>query len=159
MPIDYNDREEDTEYAIDDRGIALLKFGRGVISFETGVISQTNYRIGMARAVFPSDYTPGFEYVSIYNMRQTLDQLLEEFGKLKKENQEIKQKITEINKKQEIVEIFDLPNNAIEEIIIDYLKNHPNEEIYPSDIAFNYNLDAKKVYDICEKLKEEGKLL
>ena len=158
MPKDYNDKEE-TEYAIDDRGIPSIKLGQGVISFRTEVISQTDYNVGMARTIIPSSYTPEFEYIPIYNMRQTLDQLLEEFGKLKKENEEIKQKLTEITKKPEFVEIIDLPNNAIEEIIIDYLTNHPNEEIYPSDISFNYNLDAKKVFDICEKLKEEGKLL
>lgn len=72
---------------------------------------------------------------------------------------DIRRKLTQITEKTDIIDIIDLPYKAIEEIIIDFLKTHQNEEVFPSDIAFEYHLDAKKVYDICEKLKSEGKIV
>ena len=45
------------------------------------------------------------------------------------------------------------------ELIIKFLKDNKNRTIYPSDIAFEYNLDAKKVFEICQKLKREGKII
>ena len=57
------------------------------------------------------------------------------------------------------VKIRELPDKVIEVIILDYLGRNRGKTVYPSDIAFAYNLDAKKVFDICQKLKEEGKIV
>lgn len=62
-------------------------------------------------------------------------------------------------KKQKTIKIQTLSNNIIEQIILDFIKLHSNEDIYPSDIAFSFNLDRKKVFEIYKKLKKEGKLI
>lgn len=64
-----------------------------------------------------------------------------------------------IERVEEMIEIQDLSDEVIEEIISDYVKMHKKETIYPSDIAFAFNLDAEKVFNICQKLIEEGKLI
>ena len=57
------------------------------------------------------------------------------------------------------IKIQDLPDNIIEEKIFYYLKTHKDKEVYPSDIAWACNLDARKVFDICQRLKKEDKLV
>jgi hypothetical protein len=59
----------------------------------------------------------------------------------------------------EVQEIQDLPDEVIEEIIINYLKDNPDKEVFPSDVAFAFNLDAYKVFEISERMKEEGKIV
>lgn len=88
---------------------------------------------------------------------------------LKNENNELKQKfedlisgeliIPQIDIKSKVIEIQELPDHKIEKIIIKYLKKNKNKINYSSDIAFTYNLDAKKVFEICQKLKKEGQLV
>ena len=56
------------------------------------------------------------------------------------------------------IEIQKLSDETIEAIIIDYLKRHEKEEVYPSDIAFAFNLDADQVRRVCLKLVQEGRL-
>ncbi|TXT61728.1 MAG: hypothetical protein BAJALOKI1v1_1100017 [Promethearchaeota archaeon] len=63
------------------------------------------------------------------------------------------------DKNIEIQEIQDLSEETIERIILDYLKRNKDKEIYPSDIAFAFNLEAKKVFEISQRLKKEGKLV
>lgn len=55
--------------------------------------------------------------------------------------------------------IQDLSEKIIKEIILDYLEKNPNKEIFPSDIAFAFNLDSYKVFKISEKMKKEGIIL
>lgn len=57
------------------------------------------------------------------------------------------------------IEIQDLSEETIEKIIFDYIDKNKGKKIYPSDIAFAFNLDVEKVFNICEKLKKEGKLI
>lgn len=64
-----------------------------------------------------------------------------------------------IDSKLKVIEIQELSDKKIENIIIKYLKKNKGKEIYPSDIAIEYNLDAKRVFDICQNLKKEGKLI
>jgi len=47
----------------------------------------------------------------------------------------------------------------LEKFILMYLDEHQNETIYPSDIAFEHNLDARQVFETCIKLKKEGKIM
>ena len=51
-----------------------------------------------------------------------------------------------------------MSDKKIGKLILNYLKEHKGEELYPSDIAFEYNLDTKKVFEICQELKKEGKI-
>ena len=44
----------------------------------------------------------------------------------------------------------------IESIIIKYLKNNRYKTIFPSDIAYKFSLDPRRVFEICRKLKKEG---
>ncbi|MHA1197034.1 MAG: hypothetical protein ACTSRH_08205 [Promethearchaeota archaeon] len=90
---------------------------------------------------------------------QIINNLKQEIEKLKEENKEIKQKINEIYQSEEFDEIKELSNDEIEKLIIKFLKDNKNRTVYPSDIAFEYNLDAKKVFEICQKLKREGKII
>lgn len=160
---DYKDEEKATEYWIDSDGITLIRVAPG--TGETGAIDktpETDHNIITAGEIFPLNYTPkgwNRNFESIYNIPQTLNHLIEEFNKLKKENNDIKRKLTEIAEKPEIIDILNLSDKIIEEIIVDYLKTHQDKDIFPSDIAFEYKLEAKKVFDICEKLKNEGKIL
>ncbi len=60
---------------------------------------------------------------------------------------------------KKIVKIKNLRDEEIESIIINYLKNNRDKVVYPSDIAFRFKLDARKVFEICQKLKKEGKII
>ena len=59
----------------------------------------------------------------------------------------------------EVQEIQDLPDEIVEEIIIEYLKNNPDKTVFPSDVAFAFNLDAFKIFEISERMREEGKIV
>ena len=80
-------------------------------------------------------------------------------------NEELVDKITNLSGEQKeveddfVVEIQDLPEKIIENIIIHYLESHKDQEIFPSDIAFAHNLDAKKVFNVSKRLKKEGKII
>ena len=58
----------------------------------------------------------------------------------------------------EVIKIKELSDKKIEKIILKFLKKNEEYEVFPSDIAFKYNLDARRVYEIAEKLKKEGKI-
>lgn len=60
---------------------------------------------------------------------------------------------------EDIIEIQKLPIDVIKKIIFSYLKNHRKKEVYPSDIAWAFNLDAWEVFVICKRLIKEGKLI
>ncbi len=90
---------------------------------------------------------------------KSLEKLSNEIDFLKRENQDIKQKINQFYSEPETIQIKELSDKKIEKIILTYLKENKDQEFFPSDIAFEFNLDAKKVFDICQKLKEEGKIL
>ncbi len=158
----YKDEEEEaTEYPRDLQGMVLIKVPPDTFSIGSGALAeipQTDYNIGNPRWGLPLIYSPEYEYISLYNIPQTLNRLVEEFNKLKEENRDIRRKLTQITEKPNIIDILDLPDKAIEEVITEFLNTHQNKEVFPSDIAFEYHLDAKKVYDICEKLKSEGKI-
>lgn len=72
----------------------------------------------------------------------------------------LKERIIKIEKKleDEVIATPDLSDEVIEKIIKDYLEKHQEKKVYPSDIAFAFNLDAKKVFDICCRLEKENKL-
>lgn len=83
-------------------------------------------------------------------------------------NKEILKKLEYIDKEsfnqnnvaeEEMIEIQDLSEEVIEKIILDYIEKNKGKEIYPSDIAFAFNLNAENVFNICQKLKKEGKLI
>lgn len=96
--------------------------------------------------------------VSVPDLFNTIDILKAEISDLKIGHNKLIQKINEFFPKPDYVEIRKLPEKGIEKIILKYLKKNKNRTIYPSDIAFKYNLDAKKVFTICQKLKEEGRI-
>lgn len=52
-------------------------------------------------------------------------------------------------------------DEEIRKLIIKYIKENRrvNKAIYPSDIALAHDLDMKRVFDITEKMIEEGKLV
>ena len=60
---------------------------------------------------------------------------------------------------EKMIEIQDLSEEVIEKIIFDHIDRNKEKEIYPSDIAFAFNIDAEKVFNICQRLKKEGKLI
>ena len=105
----------------------------------------------------------------ISDLLKNMEILKSEVEILKNENDELKQKfedlisgeliIPQIDVRSTVIEIQELPDHKIEKIIIKYLKKNKNKINYPSDIAFTYNLDAKKVFEICQKLKKEGQLV
>lgn len=66
---------------------------------------------------------------------------------------------TNSNYEEDMIEIQDLDDDVIENVIFNYLKEKKKKEVYPSDIAIAFNLDAKKVFEICQRLKKEGKLV
>lgn len=68
-------------------------------------------------------------------------------------NREIHEKIESLF--EDVIQIQDLSDDTIEKIIIEYLERHKGEIVYPSDIAFAFNLDAKKVFKISQKMKRE----
>jgi hypothetical protein len=82
-------------------------------------------------------------------------EILKKLDELKRVNSE---KMIEFEE-EKMIEIQELPDDVIEKIIYDYLNKNKNKEVYPSDIAFAFNLDARKVFDLCQKLKKEGKLV
>jgi len=95
----------------------------------------------------------------LYDYSNTIDIIRNEIEHLKKENEEIKQKLIEFYPEQRIIQIKVKSDHEIEKIVIKYLKKHKGNEVFPSDIAFDYHLDARKVFDICQKLKKEGKII
>jgi len=72
----------------------------------------------------------------------------------------LKERIMKIEKKleDEVIEVQDLSDEVIEKIIMDFLEKHQEKKVYPSDIAFAFNLDAKKVFELCCRLEKENKL-
>lgn len=59
----------------------------------------------------------------------------------------------------EAVKIKEMSDKDIEKKILKYLKKNKNQEVFPSDIAFKYNLDARKVFEISEILRKDGKII
>ncbi|TFF87127.1 MAG: hypothetical protein EU549_05370 [Promethearchaeota archaeon] len=53
-------------------------------------------------------------------------------------------------------EIENLPEDKVIDLIINFLENKKSEIVYPSDIAYEYGLDPRRVFEICRKLKERG---
>ena len=51
---------------------------------------------------------------------------------------------------------FDLSKPVLRSIIVDFLEYSGFDEIRPSDIAFSFNLNFKKVYEVCRELKKKG---
>ena len=51
---------------------------------------------------------------------------------------------------------FDLSKPVLRSIIVDFLEYSGFDEIRPSDIAFAFNLNFKKVYEVCRELKKKG---
>lgn len=94
--------------------------------------------------------------------------LKSEIQTLNMENNELKQRFDKIESYEkhrklnfseiEVVKIKELSDKEIEKKILKYLKKNKTQEVFPSDIAFEYNLDARKVFEISEKLKKNGKL-
>lgn len=98
--------------------------------------------------------------MSIYSKTQVFARIFSEIEELKNENKEIREKLDKLESQEIIiVENEDLSDIKIEMIILNYLRSNQGKEIFPSDIAFKYDLDARKVFEICNKLKKEGKLI
>lgn len=103
--------------------------------------------------------SPRFKiYSRLPEIYKNMKLLKSEIKSLKQENNEIKQRLDDLYPIQEIIEIKELPDKKIVKLILKYLKEHKNQVVYPSDIAFENNLDAKKVFEICEKLKNEEEI-
>lgn len=98
-----------------------------------------------------------------------INRLKSEIQTLNLENNELKQRFDEIqhSEKQhqldfteiEAVKIKKMSDKDIEKKILKYLKKNKNQEVFPSDIAFKYNLDARKVFEISEILRKDGKII
>ena len=91
-------------------------------------------------------------------LEEYFGQLKSQIDILKEENKEIKKKLDIISSNAWVVQILDLSEQQIEDLIIQYLQEHKGKEIYPSDIAFEFDLDARNVFEITERMKMEGKL-
>jgi aminopeptidase-like protein len=50
----------------------------------------------------------------------------------------------------------DISDKKIKEIIVLFLCGKKSEIIYPIDIANKFNLEPRRVFDICQKLKHDG---
>lgn len=103
-----------------------------------------------------------------YDMIERIDRvtlIMEEFLDTNKallnKMEEIRNEFHGMSEKEEgeLIEIQDLSEETIEKLIFDYLKEKKKKTVYPSDIAIAFNLDTKKVFDICQSLKEEGRLV
>lgn len=151
----------DKDFILDESGHYVMNLPEGTVTISTEVTGQrtgeiiktTHYFTGY----FSSETSQSFVNVSDFFKR--LDILNSEIEKLKKENLEIRQRFDEIINEPELVEIKEFPDRKIEKIVLKFLKKHRNDEVYPSDIAFKYKLDARKVFEVCQKLKKEGKIV
>ena len=57
-----------------------------------------------------------------------------------------------------VIQINDVDFKTAKEEILNYLKEKSGEEVYPSDMAEDLGLDLSLVFEVVEKLKEEGRL-
>lgn len=58
----------------------------------------------------------------------------------------------------DVIEPREIDDAEIEKIVLQYLKDHDGEVVYPSDIAFSQRLGARRTFEVCQKLKKEGKI-
>lgn len=123
------------------------------VFLKTGEIPSIPFSI---TAWIQTDINTGVIYVS--DLFNKIDMLKAEISDLKIGYNKLNQRINELFPKSDFIEIKELSEKKIEKIILKYLRNNRDKTIYPSDIAFINNLNAKKVFDICQKLKKEGKI-
>ncbi len=90
------------------------------------------------------------------SLTNELIQLRNENREIRKEYNEIKTRLKELARGPERIEVIELPGIKIRELIIKYYSEHKGEEIYPSDVAYALNLEARKVFELCENLRKEG---
>lgn len=95
----------------------------------------------------------------LISLAYELSELRNENKEIRKEYNEIKQKLNVLTQQPERIVVFEKPDEEIRELIIQYYKEHEGEEIYPSDVAYAYNLEARKVFEICENLRKRGILI
>lgn len=154
-------KEEEETYVEDDDGFWSRKVPEETFYYLT--TRDQEPKTGEIRIMqVPSEKlptSPRFIFTSgISDFLESIEMIKAEIEQLKQENEEIRNKLKERQIQSEVIKIRDIPDHKIEKLIIKYLKKHEDEEIYPSDIAFAFNLDAKKVFNICLKIKKEGKL-
>lgn len=152
---------QDEDYVLDEGGHCVMKLPEGIVKISTEVSEQKTgetIKTPIYFTGFFSSETPQ-SLANFPDLFKKLEFLNLELEILKKENLEIRQKFDEYINKSEVIEIRELPDSKIEKKILKFLKKHREEEVYPSDIAFTYNLDTKKVFEICQKLKKEGKII
>lgn len=63
-----------------------------------------------------------------------------------------------INEKLKTIKFKNTGLKKAEKEILNYLKEKSGEEVYPSDMAEDLGLDLSLVFEVVEKLKEEGRL-
>lgn len=124
-----------------------------LLEMESKILEEKKYQINKS---FELDMITRVDHITL---------ILEDFLNT---NKEILKKLEYIDKnsfnqnngmEEEMIEIQDLSEEVIEKIIFDYIDKNKGKEIYPSDIAFAFNLNAENVFNICQKLKKEGKLI
>lgn len=152
---------QDKDIILDESGQHVMILPEGIVIMSTEDIEQRTGENIKTPHYFPN-YISSETSQSLVNISDIIikiDFLSSEIQKLKEENQDLKQEISRIFKDSEINEVKDLPDKKIRKIILKFLNQHKDKEVYPSDIAFEYNLDTKRVFEISQKLKEEGKLI
>jgi len=160
--------EEETQIIQDENGYCGVKLDEGTLIgkkrksinfYYRNLISTKSEKFETAENKIVLPLWGFYPQEHLFDYSNTLGIFRNEIEHLKKENEEIKQKLNEIYLEQKIIQINEKSDHEIEKIIIKYLKKHKGNEVFPSDIAFDYHLDARKVFDICQKLKKEGKII
>lgn len=153
--------EDETQVYWDESGYHVMKLPDGSVIIPAEVSKLRTGESFKSFYYITEDFSreTSQSFINVSDLFKKLEILNSEVEKLKKENDEIRQRLDKIFNGPDIIEIQELPDKNIEKIILKFLKKHGNEEIYPSDIAFAYDLDAKKVFEICKKLKKEGKII
>lgn len=76
---------------------------------------------------------------------------------LSRDVMDLRQEMNELKAELGIREVRELPKQAIRAIILEHLKGlKDGNELYPSDLATEYNLDGDAVEEVMDEMLEEG---
>ena len=160
--------EEETQIILDENGYCGVKLDEETLIekkrkpldfYFRNLISTKSEKYETAENKIILPFWKFYFQENLFDYFNPLNILRNEIEQLKKENEEIKQILNELSSDQKIIKLKEKSDHDIEKIIIKYLKKNKGKEVFPSDIAFEYHLDARKVFDISQKLKKEGKII
>lgn len=152
-------KEED--YIVDKNGHYVISLPEGTLKISTEAPDQKTGETAKTSGFFTHYFSSEIpqSLVNITELFKKVELLKLDIDELKKENLELKQRFDELYEPSEVIDIKELPDHKIEKVILKFLKKNRDKTVYPSDVAFEHNLDSKKVFKICQKLKDEGKIV